>query len=111
MFHRSKQGAVDIITSGVSLTRDHVDGLRAVIDQCLKHGQPMAVLDMQKIPLFDSAGLEHLLDFQDEFQRRGGVLKLAAPSPLCRDILSATGIAPRFEIFSDVNSAVGSFLR
>ncbi len=111
MFQRTKQGAVDVIAGEMPLTREYAGDLASVIDQCLDHGQPMAVLDMQKIPLLDSAGLERLLDGQDEFLKRGGMLKLAAPSPLCRDILVATGVGANFEIYGDVKSAVGSFLR
>jgi anti-anti-sigma factor len=111
MFQRTKQGAVDLIAGNISLSRESAAELARVIGECLDHGQPMAVLDMQKIPLMDSAGLEQLLAGQDEFLKRGGMLKLAAPSPLCRDILVATGVGTKFEIYGDVKSAVGSFLR
>ena len=59
----------------------------------------------------DSAALEVLLDVQESFDRHGGTLKLAAAGALCRDILRATGVSSRFEMFDDVNSAVGSFAR
>ena len=52
-----------------------------------------------------------LLDVQEEFQRRGGTLKLAVRSPLCREILNVTGVAGRFEVFSEAASAVGSFVQ
>ncbi len=38
-------------------------------------------------------------------------LKLAAPSPLCEEILSVTGVGEGFEIFEDAALAVGSFVR
>jgi anti-anti-sigma regulatory factor len=59
----------------------------------------------------DSAGLEMLLDYKEEFQQLGGALKLASPSPLCREILSVVGLGDAFEVFPETLSAVGSFVR
>lgn len=111
MFHRTRQGAVEVIATDDPLTHEHADELAVEVEHCKGHGQPMVVLDMQRIPLLDSAGLERLLDCQEELESNGGILKLAAPSSLCQDILGATGVASQFEIFGDVKSAVGSFLR
>jgi anti-anti-sigma factor len=61
------------------------------------------------VQLIDSAGLELLLDVRDRCLRSGGALQLAAPNPLCRDILQATGLASQFAIFDTVTAAVGSF--
>lgn len=74
-------------------------------------GQPMGVLDLQSVPLIDSAGLELLARQQDQFQRRGGGLKIAAANALCRDILRCTDLAKRFELYGDVKAAVRSFIR
>jgi len=105
------QGAVNVIRGDLPLTTDHTEQVGRLLQQCLNKGQPYAVLDLGKVPLVDSAGLELLLDFHDEFQQVGGTLKLAAPNPLCREILSITGLAESFEIFPEVLSAVGSFAR
>jgi len=105
------QGAVNLIRGDLPLTADHVQQVGRLLQQCVNKGQPYAVLDMSKVPLVDSAGLELLLDFRDEFQQLGGMLKLAAPNPLCREILSITGVADSFEVFPEVLSAVGSFAR
>ena len=69
------------------------------------------VLDLQEVALIDSAGLEMLLDIQEDFEQRAGSLKLAAPNPLCNDIMHATGVANRFEIYREVKMAIGSFLQ
>jgi anti-anti-sigma factor len=95
----------------VALAGENLQELAATLQQCLGDGQPRAVLDMQEIPLLDSAGLELLLDVQEEFEQRAGRLKLAAASPLCRDILNVTGVGNHFEIYRELKSAIGSFLQ
>lgn len=66
-------------------------------------------MDLEKVSLIDSAGLELLLDYQDHCTQRGGVMKLTTPTPLCRDILNVTDVVARFEVHQDTLSAVGSF--
>ncbi|MBN2477599.1 MAG: STAS domain-containing protein [Pirellulales bacterium] len=111
MFERVTQGAVDVIQGDLPLNVDHVEELGELLHECLNHGQPYVVLDLEKVPLIDSAGLELLLDFKEESRQLGGALKLAAPSALCEEILAITGVGGQFEIFSETLSAVGSFVR
>ena len=109
MFERSRQGAVDVVRGSDPLNADHVEKVLRLLSACSTHGQPRVVLDLEQVPLIDSAGLEMLLDVQEDYQRRGGALKLACRNPLCREILTVTGVGKQFEIYSDVASAVGSF--
>ena len=110
MFQRMKQGAVDVVYGETPLSLDHVEGLQTLLEECQEAGQPRVVFDLRDVALIDSAGLELLLDAQEECGRRGGTLKLAAPNDLCREILTLTGIDRRFEIFDDPVRAVGSFV-
>ena len=109
MWEKKRHGAVDIITGDQPLTKDNADSLRRVLDDCVDNGQPRIVLDCQRVPLFDSSGLELLLDIRQSCARRGGQFQLAALSPLCCDILQVTGIVSQFEIYSDSVVAAGSF--
>ena len=111
MFQESRQGAIKVISGSVPLSGDNLQLLKAAAEQSLAGGQPRAVLDLHEVALIDSAGLECLLDVLDLFKGRAGVLKLAAPTPLCADILSVTGVGDYFETFPDVNAAVGSFIQ
>ena len=105
-----KQGSVDVLDLAGPLTKDTISGFVETIQlHCYGQGQPRAVINMQDTALVDSAGLEALLDMQDEFESRGGAMKLAAPNPLCKDILVVSGLAHEFEVFDNVNRAVGSF--
>ena len=91
-----------MIGSDEPLTADHVDDAAAAFERCLADGPPMAVLDMTRIPLLDSAGLELLLNAHEAFDQRGGALKIAAANPLCRDVLSVTGVADELEMHLEV---------
>jgi anti-sigma B factor antagonist len=109
MFERRKWGAVDAVRGDVPLNQENVQALSSVIDDCCRQGQPRIVIDLERIPLIDSAGLELLLDVRDRCLQRGGLLKLAAPKALCRDILTVTGLTEQIEVLSDAVTAVGSF--
>jgi anti-sigma B factor antagonist len=111
MFHQTNQGAVAVIAGAAPLNHESADEARSLLQRCFSGGQPMAVFDLENVSLIDSAGLEMLLDAQEEFAWRGGALKLAAPTPLCRDILHLTGLDRRFEVYENTRSAVGSFLK
>jgi len=111
MFRRVTQGAVNVIQGDLPLNAESVEQVAALLAECAAGGPPYTVVDLEKVPLIDSAGLELLLDYGDEFQQRGGALKLAAPSNLCREILMVTGVGERLEVFGDSLAAVGSFVQ
>jgi anti-anti-sigma factor len=111
MFHRANQGAVAVVSGAAPLNEETVAEVRTLLQPCLSCGQPMAVLNLESVSLLDSAALELLAEAHDAFAARGGALKLAAPNPLCRDILHLTELDLRFEIYPEMRSAVGSFLK
>ncbi len=111
MFERVTQGAVDLIRGDEPINAEHAEELAGLFEETVGRGQPFVVLDMEKVPLVDSAGLELLLEYRDRLQQSGGALKLSGPNPLCEDILAITGVGACFEIFRESLSAVGSFVR
>jgi anti-anti-sigma factor len=111
VFQRRRQGAVDVVYGDDPLNADFAPTMLQVLRNCGTQRQPHVVVDFEHIPLIDSAGLEAILDVHEEFQQRGGTMKLAVSHSLCREILDVTGVGGRFEIFPDVASAVGSFVQ
>ena len=105
-----KHGAVDVVGSDDRITADKIDELKDELERRNHLGQPRVVLDMQRAALVDSTALEMLLDVQDQYQWKGGALKLANVNALCEEILRVTGVDSRFEVYSDVGSAVRSFV-
>lgn len=111
MFEKSRQGAVDLIHGSAPLNKETVADLSSLLESCLTTGQPRIVLNMERVSLLDSRGLETLCDFQQLCISRGGCIKLASVPSLCLDILEATGVAAMFEMFDNVLTATGSFAR
>jgi anti-anti-sigma factor len=104
MFEIRRQGAVQVLTGDEPINA-------ATISQLDAHGQPKVVIDLERVPLLDSAGLEWLVDTAEKCFQRGGQVQLAAPTALCGDILRITGVGEQVEVFDDVTSAVRSFSR
>lgn len=111
MFERFRQGVVEVVRGDAPLNAAAGDQLRKLMEQIKDFGQRNVVLDLRKVPLIDSSGMELLLDLLDQFRSQGGSLKLLAPSPLVAEILAVTGVDRFFEVFSDEVAAVGSFNR
>lgn len=111
MFAVTRQGTVSVIAGKETITEPNLDVLSRQLEECLQDVPPRVVLNLTDIPLFDSLGLEWLLDAADRCTQRGGQFQLAAANPLCRDILTVTGVGDRFERFDDVRTAVRSFTR
>ena len=109
MFELETQGAVHVIHGDAPLNIDAVEEVEKLLQMCLGKGLPRVVIDMKKISLMDSAGINLLLDYKDTCQRSGGDLRLAAPNRLCEDILSMTGLDRNIETFDETLRAVGSF--
>jgi anti-sigma B factor antagonist len=109
MFHHNKVGAIDVISGTIPLDAKNIDMAEATCALCFEKGQPRMVLNLEGIALIDSRGLEFMLHLRDQCLHRGGAIRIAAPNPLCCDILQATGLSELFTLFDDVNSAVGSF--
>ena len=104
-----KQGAVCVVRPQVPLAGDNCAKVRAAALNGLGSGRPMLVIDLQQTPLMDGAGLETLVELREKIEARGGSVKLAAVNALCADILRVTGVGDKFEQYSVLKSAVGSF--
>lgn len=111
MFERTRQGAVDLIKGDEPIATQTLEDLIKLLDRCISQRQPRIVIDMTSIPLLDSRGMELLVDCQRQSIARGGSIKLAAPTPLCRDILKATNVIAMFDVFDNPLEAAGSFAR
>jgi anti-anti-sigma factor len=111
MFTVTRQGAVQVVAGKETLAEQNLDELNRLLEGCLSEPTPRVVLNLTDVPLFDSLGLEWLLDAVERCAERGGQLQISSANPLCRDILSATGVGDRFEQFEDVRAAIRSFTR
>ena len=111
MITQTSQGSVTIFSLDMPLDADIAETLVDRVTELPRGGRPQLVFDMTSVPLMDSAGCEALLDIQDHVSSVGGVAHLASLGPLCKDILTATGVENSFRIFNGVNEAIASFAR
>ena len=73
--------------------------LGAAIETCAAQHELRVVLDLGKVSLLSSQALAQLLAGSARLASLGGWLRLTAPNPLIGDILLATGLNRRLEIF------------
>ena len=111
MFPTERQGAVTVVSCDEPISAEHLEEFTVAVHGCLSGGQPLVILDLNEVAFIDGRGLESLLELQGECERYGGAIKLASPAPVVNDALRVTGVVDRFEMFSSVKEAIGSFSR
>jgi anti-anti-sigma factor len=109
MVTRYQQGCVDVIQLDERLTHEEVEAAEAELRAVLHDRLPQVVLDMRRVRLVDSAGLELICETHTRCQRRGGAMHLASASPLLRDVLRITGLNQELILHADVVAAAGAF--
>jgi len=98
--------AVVLIMEG-ELTVDSLGAFRQAVEHQLEGKEVVdLVLNMEHVPFVDSAGLEYLLDLQDQLAERLGQVKLLHPDENVRKVLEITRLEPQFEVLTDAAEAV-----
>lgn len=108
--HEQNYGAVMVLKPVGPLIRDDADHLKQRFDQVFGRNLGRVVVDLSAVPYFDSRGLEILVEATRELGQSGQYLKLCTATETASEVLTLTGLAPLFEHFDNVNSAVRSFL-
>ena len=109
MLNRYQQGCVDVVQLDDRLTVEEIDSVRASLESVFQGRLPQVVMDMRRVRLIDSAGLELIFDSHEKCLHRGGAIRIAAASPMLRDIFRITGIDNELALHPDVVSAAGAF--
>lgn len=111
MIKQTQQGSVLVLSIEGALNAEESERLGEVLTATPVAGRPQLVLDLADTSLIDSAGCEALLDARDAVVQAGGAAHLAGVSPLCTDVLAATGVGRYFQTFEGVQQAVAQFAR
>jgi anti-anti-sigma factor len=82
--------------------------LREQLIGLLRPGASRLVVDLSGVTFCDASGLAVLVGVARRVGLLGGVLRLAAPTPLVSTVLRLTGLDSRFEIFASVPEAIGA---
>jgi anti-sigma B factor antagonist len=80
--------------------------LRSELAKLIDAAPRVIVLDLAAVSFFASSGLASLVEAQDAAGAAGVQLRLACPSRSVRRPLQMTGLAGRFEIYQDVQTAL-----
>ncbi|MFI7694137.1 STAS domain-containing protein [Nonomuraea sp. NPDC049655] len=67
---------------------------------------PMVVLDLRGIEFFDSTGLSVVIALWQQARDAGGDLAVAAPPPICANMMRRTGLADHIAMGDTVAAAV-----
>jgi anti-anti-sigma factor len=99
-------GNAIVLTPKGSLTYETCDALLVALEQASNEPRPAAVIDCQKVSAMDSAALELLKTWHQNFRSNGGTLKLASLNDVCSDILMVTRLNHVFNVCDSVEHAV-----
>ncbi|MFQ5430093.1 MAG: STAS domain-containing protein [Phycisphaerae bacterium] len=91
------------------LAGDALDSFNERVERCMSEGHYNIVVDCSAVTGIDSAGLEALADLQDRCEDAFGSVKLSGLDETLVKILEITRLERKFELFQDVDAAVGSF--
>jgi anti-anti-sigma factor len=105
-----RQGAVTVLKPRGPLCAQDADQFKQRALSVLDKSLGRFVVDASDVPYLDSRGLEVLKETSDKLSEGGRALRLCAANETVREILELTDLSQHFEHFSDVGSAVRSFL-
>lgn len=83
--------------------------MREALQEVLQRGRSKIILNLAEVFYVDSSGLGTLIQMHSEVLRAGGQLKLMKLREITRDLIQTTSLHTVFEVFSDEDSALGSF--
>jgi anti-anti-sigma factor len=106
----TREGAVTVVKPQGPLVAQDADQFRAHLQGVIERSLGRLIVDASSIAFVDSRGLEALVNASDELSSSGLSLKLCGTSDTLREVLELTGLAERFEHFTDVQAGVRSFL-
>lgn len=96
--------------AGAIVLGDEVKSLEAALDRCAQSSSQI-VLSISDITRLDSIGLGLLVRCMTNLRKRGGDLRLAAPSPFVVNLLDLTMLSTVIQTHSTEQEAIASFLK
>ena len=106
----NRHGAVTVVKPVGPLVGPDGDRLKAHVQDVMGKSLGRFVVDASAIPLVDSRGLEVLVELATDLGESGQALRLCGCGETVREVLELTDLSGQFEHYSDVTTAVRSFL-
>jgi anti-sigma B factor antagonist len=107
--HRDAGSVTVVELSGRIVLGDGSALLRKTIRGLLEDQRKKILLNLADVDYIDSSGIGELVSGFTAVKNQGGDLKLLHLTKKVRDLLQITKLYTVFDVFSDENSAVGSF--
>jgi len=92
------------------LTIFEVGALRDAIQSLLKHKRKNILLNLSGLQYLDSSGIGELVSAYTAVKNQSGDLKLLHLTKKVRDLLQITKLYTVFDVFTDENTALRSFI-
>ena len=103
-------GVVAILRpSGSLIGSEETDDLRRALAQLHEQGNLRAIIDLGRVPYINSAGLGVLIGAFNDYQKRGGQVKLCNLSNKAENVFVLTKLTQVFDIFPNEKEALASF--
>jgi anti-sigma B factor antagonist len=103
-------GVVTVVDIGGRITLGEGSALlRKTIRELLDDNRTKIVLNLADVNYIDSSGIGELVTAFTTVKNRGGNLKLLHLTKKVHDLLQLTKLFTVFDVYSDENSALGSF--
>ena len=104
-----RHGSITVLRPSGPLREETLQHVEDNVRPHLTSGTPNVIIDLADTPLIDGAGLEWILDLDEQCCRRGGRICLCGVGELCADLLRITGVGSSVQQFPDLSLALGSF--
>lgn len=104
---------VSLVTVAGRIDSSNAKELDAALAEVMGDGRYQIAVNLGDVAYMSSAGLRTLVSTLRECKKKGGDLRLSAPSERVAEVLDLAGLTsganPLFTVFGDDTSAVGSF--
>lgn len=75
----------------------------------MRGGLPLVTIDLCETQLIDGAGLEWILELDEQCGERGGAVRLCNAGDLCQDVLRITCVGDSVDHYTSLVDALRSF--
>jgi anti-anti-sigma factor len=100
---------VTVVEIGGEFVDEYCQAFHDAITELVKRGRTGIVLDMSKVTIIDSKGLEHLLWSRDYCHENKSQLKIAGLEENTRKVLEITRLSGKLDQYQELTEAVKSF--
>ena len=107
----TSNGKIGIVELRGSLVGDtETDEFREAVDDLIEQGNKSLIIDLQKVNYMNSSGIGSIIAVHSGYKKNGGVVKLSGLSANVQNLFVVTKLIDIFDVYENVDQAIGSFL-